>query len=102
VKRPKKKTDPRNVCVVDRLRARKMEEQGLLDLSYRCVSRLHQHLRSAEAKRRVKAGELEWVGLHRKVTTYPEEKVWAKTPSEDVTTMQLLPKHQVLARRRRH
>lgn len=99
--RPKRKSDPRNVCVLDARTAKKLLEQEALHIGFRCRSRLHRHIPAKEAKAMVRAGELVWVGEHHKVATYAEEKVWAKTRSGDVTTMQWLPLHKVLGRRRR-
>jgi len=100
--RPKAKTDPRRVCVLDRRHGEKLVDYGEAPgISYRCNSRSHIHVTAAEAKRMVRSEGCEWIGGHRKMIMWGVDKTWAKTPSESVSTMQLLPASRVAGRRGR-
>jgi hypothetical protein len=97
-KRPKAKQYARWVCVISRKQARSM---GPVSISYRCRDASHAHYKREQVDELVTAGEMEWVGDHCRVATFSEHKIWAKTPSGPVHTMQLVEPAEVYGRRKR-
>lgn len=97
-RRPKAKHYARWVCIVSRVVAKEMRSPTI---AYRCHSLAHTHLKREEVDHLVRCGDMQWVGDHCRVATYAEHKIWAKTPSEEVSTMQLVEPAEVYARRKR-
>jgi hypothetical protein len=83
---------------VSRVQSREMR---LPTCGYRCRSLAHTHLKREQVDALIAVGEMEWVGRYCVVACYTEHKVWAKTKSGPVDTMQLVEPEVVLARRKR-
>ena len=87
-------------CVMTLQQARQYERvYGPITMAYRCNhSRQHIHLRRSEVAEGVLALDLEWFGIHHRVATWAEHKIWAKTQSGPVHVMQLVEPGEVAAR----
>jgi hypothetical protein len=71
-------------------------------IAYRCPDPAgHQHFKAFYVDEQAAAGDMEFVGDHCRVACYAEHKIWAKTPSGPVTTMQLVEPAEVYARKKR-
>ena len=97
-KRPKAKHFARWVCIVSRAVAKEMRPPTI---AYRCRSLAHNHLKREQVDELIRRKDMEWVGDHCVVACYAEHKIWAKTPSGPVHTMQLVEPAEVYARRKR-
>jgi hypothetical protein len=64
------------VCVVNEDEARSLAHGGI---AHKCSSRRHHHFSKREAEALVKAGELVWLGKHKRVATFLNARSWVKT-----------------------
>jgi hypothetical protein len=64
------------VCVVNEDEARALAHGGI---AHKCRSRRHHHFSKREAEALVKAGELVWLGKHKRVATFLNARSWVKT-----------------------
>lgn len=88
------------VCVMSLKQATAIQHR--IGLSYRCRrAKNHMHVTQAEARAMVLTGDVEWHGSHKRVLAWVEHRIWAKTVSGPVSTMQLVEPAEVYARRRR-
>src|SRR5665213_3543934 len=69
------KTKHQKVCVLGSSDARSLLYAGI---EHKCNSRRHHHYSRHKAEEMVKAGELTWLGKHRKVATHCNPRLWAK------------------------
>lgn len=63
------------VCILNEDDARSLTYGGI---SHKCSSRRHHHYSKAKAEGLVKAGELMWIGKHKKVATFMNARSWCK------------------------
>lgn len=61
----------------------------------------HIHFKREYVDSQAERGDMEWVGDHYRVACWSEHRIWAKTPSGPVTTMQLVEPAEVYARKKR-
>lgn len=66
----------RLVCILNEEDARSLAGCGI---AHKCSSRRHRHYSKKEAEALVKAGELRWVGKHKRVATFMNARTWVKT-----------------------
>ena len=64
------------ICILNESDARKLTIGGI---AHKCRSRRHHHYSRAEVDGLVKAGELIWLGQHKKIATYLNARSWIKT-----------------------
>jgi hypothetical protein len=64
------------VCILNEDDARLLTYGGI---EHKCSSRRHHHYSKSKADALVKAGELVWLGKHKKVATYRNARSWMKT-----------------------
>jgi hypothetical protein len=95
----KKKKLLNRVCVMSPKQASQLRHA--FTLGHRCSSRAHAHYPRGAVDALVLAGEVQWFGTGKRVVVWAEHKIWAKTRSGPVTTMQLLEPAEVYGRRRR-
>ena len=63
------------VCILSESNARLLTHAGI---EHKCSSRRHHHCSKSKADALVKAGELIWLGKHRKFATFKSARGWAK------------------------
>jgi hypothetical protein len=63
------------VCILNEEDARSLTS---LDIAHKCSSRRHHHFSKSEADALVKAGELTWLGKHKKIATFKNARSWVK------------------------
>jgi len=49
------------------------------DIAHRCASRRHHHYTKSRVDALVKAGELTWLGKHKRFATFRNARSWIKT-----------------------
>jgi hypothetical protein len=64
------------VCILNEEDARSF---SCADIAHRCASRRHHHYTKKEVEALVKAGELVWLGKHRKAAAFRNARSWIKT-----------------------
>jgi predicted GIY-YIG superfamily endonuclease len=64
------------VCILNEDDARSLTYGGI---AHKCSSRRHHHYSKSKADALVKAGELVWLGKHKKVATFRNARSWMKT-----------------------
>jgi len=64
------------VCILNEDDARSLTYGGI---AHKCSSRRHHHYSKSKADALVKAGELVWLGKHKKVATFKNARSWIKT-----------------------
>lgn len=64
------------VCILNEEDARSLTCSGI---AHKCSSRRHHHYTKSKADALVKAGELMWLGKHKKVATFRNARSWIKT-----------------------
>ena len=64
------------VCILNEEDARSLTSWGI---AHKCSSRRHHHYYKSEADALVKAGELMWLGKHKKIATFKNARSWVKT-----------------------
>jgi hypothetical protein len=64
------------VCVLNEDDARSFTFGGI---AHKCSSRRHHHYSRNKVDELVKAGELVWLGKHKKVATFRNARSWMKT-----------------------
>ena len=64
------------VCILNEDDARSLTYGGI---AHKCSSRRHHHYSKNKADALVKAGELVWLGKHKKVDTFLNARSWIKT-----------------------
>ena len=64
------------VCILNEDDARSLTYGGI---AHKCSSRRHHHYSKSKADALVKAGELVWLGKHKKVATFRNARSWIKT-----------------------
>jgi hypothetical protein len=64
------------VCILSEDDARRFTSGGI---AHKCSSRRHHHYSKKEADALVMAGELVWLGKHKKVATFKNARSWIKT-----------------------
>jgi hypothetical protein len=67
---------PIKVCILNEDDARSFTFGGI---AHKCSSRRHHHYSKAKVDELVKAGELIWLGKHKKVATFRNARSWIKT-----------------------
>ena len=67
--------EPRWVCIMTEQQCRRFESVGI---NFRCSGGNHQHIVTRKVVAAVRAGEMEWVGRHRKIAKYTHHRTWAK------------------------
>jgi hypothetical protein len=67
---------PIKVCILNEDDARSLAFGGI---AHKCSSRRHHHYSKAKVDELVKAGELIWLGKHKKVATFRNARSWIKT-----------------------
>lgn len=63
------------VCILNENDARMLTYAGI---EYKCSSRRHHHYSRSKVDAMVKAGDLVWVGKHRKFATFRNARSWRK------------------------
>jgi tRNA G37 N-methylase TrmD len=63
------------VCILNEEDARSFT----CDIAHRCASRRHHHYTRSKVVALVKAGELVWLGKHKKAATFRNARSWVKT-----------------------
>jgi predicted GIY-YIG superfamily endonuclease len=71
-----KTTTHPKVCILNEDDARSLTYGGI---AHKCSSRRHHHYSKSKADALVKAGELVWLGKHKKVATFQNARSWIKT-----------------------
>jgi hypothetical protein len=69
---------PRLVCILNKEEARSFVHGGI---AHKCSSRRHHHYCKKEADALVQAGDLVWLGKHKKVAAFRNVHSWMKTYS---------------------
>jgi hypothetical protein len=64
------------VCILNEDDAKSLTYGGI---AHKCSSRRHHHYSKSKADALVKAGELVWLGKHKKVATFRNARSWMKT-----------------------
>ena len=64
------------VCILNEEDARALTSWGI---AHKCSSRRHHHYSKNKVDALVKAGELVWLGKHKKVATFKNARSWIKT-----------------------
>jgi hypothetical protein len=64
------------VCILNENDARSLTSGGI---AHKCSSKRHQHCSKSKADALVKAGELVWLGKHKRVATFLNARSWIKT-----------------------
>jgi hypothetical protein len=64
------------VCILNEDDARSLTYGGI---AHKCSSRRHHHYSKNKADALVRAGELVWLGKHKKVATFRNARSWIKT-----------------------
>jgi predicted GIY-YIG superfamily endonuclease len=64
------------VCILNEDDARSLTYGGI---AHQCNSRRHHHYGRKKAEEMVKAGELVWLGKHKKIATFRNARSWIKT-----------------------
>jgi hypothetical protein len=72
---PIAKRKPRKVCILSETDARTLTYAGI---AHKCSSRRHHHYTQEKVDGLVKAGELVWLGKHKKFATFQNARSWAK------------------------
>lgn len=98
-KRRSKPKESSYACVMSPRQARSIRHA--VTIGHKCTSKRHPHFERADVDRYVEAGDMEWFGIHKRIAVWIEHKIWAKTVSGPVTTMQLVEPAVVYARRKR-
>lgn len=65
-----------SVCILNEGDARSFTFGGI---AHKCSSKRHHHYSRKEVVELVKAGELVWLGKHKKVATFRNARSWIKT-----------------------
>lgn len=80
------------ICVLNTAEAHCDSHTPILGLQ--CRSHQHPHYTRERVDRLIAAGEMRWVGLHKRVATWTEPRCWRKTicraPGMRMPTMQLV------------
>jgi hypothetical protein len=63
------------VCILNEDDAKSFNNAGI---AHRCSSRRHRHYSKNEADALVMAGELMWLGKHKRVATFKNARSWVK------------------------
>jgi hypothetical protein len=63
------------VCILSEDDARTFTSEGI---AHKCSSRRHHHFSKSEAEALVRAGELLWLGKHKKIATFKNARSWFK------------------------
>lgn len=63
------------ICILSEVDAQSFVYGGI---SHRCASRRHHHYSRAQVNELVKAGELIWLGKHKKIATFLNARSWIK------------------------
>jgi hypothetical protein len=71
---PKEPKGPK-ICILDENDAKNFTGGGI---AHKCSSRRHHHCSKSEADALVKAGELVWLGKHKKIATFKNARSWMK------------------------
>lgn len=64
------------ICILNEDEARSMTHGGM---GHKCRSRRHRHYSKRDVEALVKAGDLVWLGRHKRVATYANARSWVKT-----------------------
>lgn len=64
------------VCILNEDEARSLTFEGI---AHKCRSRRHRHFDKSQAEALVKAGELKWLGKHKRLATFLSARSWEKT-----------------------
>ena len=64
------------VCILNEEDARSFT---CADIAHRCASRRHHHYTRSKVVELVRAGELVWLGKHKKAATFRNARSWVKT-----------------------
>jgi hypothetical protein len=64
------------VCILNEDDAKSLICGGI---AHKCSSRRHHHYSKSQADALVKAGELVWLGKHKKIATFKNARSWMKT-----------------------
>ena len=67
--------EPAKVCILSESDARLLTYAGI---EHKCSSRRHHHYGKSKVDALVKAGELVWLGKHRKCAAFKDAKSWTK------------------------
>jgi hypothetical protein len=63
------------VCILNENDAKSITSGGI---AHKCSSRRHRHYSKSQADELVKAGELVWLGKHKKMATFKNARSWVK------------------------
>lgn len=66
---------PIKICILNEDDARSFVHGGI---EHKCSSRRHHHYSRAKADALVRAGELMWLGKHKRIATYTNARTWMK------------------------
>jgi hypothetical protein len=66
---------PIKICILNEDDARSFVHGGI---EHKCSSRRHHHYSRAKADALVRAGELTWLGKHKRIATYTNARTWMK------------------------
>ena len=64
------------VCILSEDDAKSFTSGGI---GHKCSSRRHHHYSKSEAEALIEAGDLIWLGKHKKVATFKNPRSWIKT-----------------------
>lgn len=82
------KPEPRWICVMTEAQVRRFDS---ITINHRCTSTDHWHWKKAKVEALVESGDMQWVGMHRKVAKVIRERSWQKTMCKGFgPTMQLV------------
>ena len=64
------------ICILNEDEVRSLGYRGI---DHKCSSRRHHHYSKNEVEKLVKAGELMWLGKHKRMATFLNARSWVKT-----------------------
>jgi hypothetical protein len=64
------------VCILNEDEARSLNFEGI---AHKCRSRRHRHFDKSQVEALVKAGELMWLGKHKRLAKFLSARSWVKT-----------------------
>jgi hypothetical protein len=64
-----------SICILSEMDAQSLVYGGI---AYRCATRRHHHYSRTKVNELVKAGELIWLGKHKKIATFLNARSWIK------------------------
>ena len=95
-KSPTPSFEPRRICILGEYEARRFENRDTT--LHRCSNSGHPHYTRSRVEQLVKDGQLEWVGVGRKIAKFVTGRTWVIKPSGPVSAMQMVPGGAVLTK----